>query len=75
MKTIVRAAGNIGPFDEIEVLADRLRCYRNGAEDYLHEAALADQLLHPEQRGGTPDGAFPQADAPGGGGGGAGHRL
>ena len=34
MKTIVRNAGNIGPFDEIEILADRLRCYRNGPEDY-----------------------------------------
>jgi hypothetical protein len=35
MKTIVRTAGNIGPFDEIEVQADRLRCFKGSeVQDY-----------------------------------------
>lgn len=35
MKTIVRAAGNIGPFEIIETIETGLRCYRNGGpEDY-----------------------------------------
>lgn len=35
MKTIVRAAGNIGPFDEIEVQEDRLHCFKGKeAQDY-----------------------------------------
>jgi hypothetical protein len=35
MKTIIRAAGNIGPFDEIEIQADRLHCFKGSeAQDY-----------------------------------------
>jgi hypothetical protein len=35
MKTIVRAAGNIGSFETIETIETGLRCYRNGSpEDY-----------------------------------------